>query len=852
MSLTLDGSTRFIGTEFIKLEVTGTSNLATEAYVLEQVASSGGGTSTTDLSGYYNLTQTNTLLDAKYSITETNTLLDAKYSITETNTLLDAKYNITAVNTLLDTKLNINNPQDMDGTLRIGHITGTSKIILNAVGSNGKDFYVNGDSEVNGNFLASSINSNSFIQGSSIISNSIETIGDVDMILKQNNENVLELKTDDRIVANKVIQCGSNLKTQEVDTIAPLDMILKVSGDSFLELKTDDRIVANKLIQCGGNIKTQEIDTIAPLDMIIKRGGVTEIEVKNNETQFNCDITLNGFTVKSNAFDTTGDVLMEIKRNNDPYITLETDDTISIPKVATFSNNVLCNDIITCDNFDSRSGSTTSSYIMNESTGEIKFYVGSPTSPDTTTNLVMTLQNNLITFHKPTSPEIGGTVDDSNYVKKTGEAGQLVTGSFEFQGTTAQTFKFSMGGPSTFAQYRRFEIYNSEIVSYRVIKCTNALGLQSNLINSYTDTDLVFQRNGVEYMKLSTSATVDISDTVRLRSNNYDSVGNADVSFKRNFIDFLYLRNNEVETASSITLNSSSAKMDTINTTGDNDMVFQRNGVEYLKLVGATNIVDVGTSIALSSNYLYCNYLRSRSILTNDMVFEGANTTGSGYTEFMRYRKGEEDVMFSKDAYILQTNRFYFHKGTNVNSYIASSNIAGVNHTNFYNEDPNGDLRFFANNGIRLYITPSKVSVPPPYTLEGDLVDTSDKTKKYDIKSIEHNFTDIMKQIEPKTFKMDEEKEIGITRNHIGFIADEIKEVIPTDWENIVMTDDEDIKKLSYVKMGCITWGAVREIFNENEQMKNKIEHLESRLFEVENIITDLTKPKAKSKAKAK
>ena len=42
-------------------------------------------------------------------------------------------------------------------------------------------------------------------------------------------------------------------------------------------------------------------------------------------------------------------------------------------------------------------------YVMNESTGEIKFYVGSPTVPDATTNFVMTLQNNLITFHKPTS-----------------------------------------------------------------------------------------------------------------------------------------------------------------------------------------------------------------------------------------------------------------------------------------------------------------------------------------------------------------------------------------------------------------------------------------------------------------
>ena len=37
-NLTLDGSTRFVGTEFIKLEVTGSRNLATEAYVRQQIS----------------------------------------------------------------------------------------------------------------------------------------------------------------------------------------------------------------------------------------------------------------------------------------------------------------------------------------------------------------------------------------------------------------------------------------------------------------------------------------------------------------------------------------------------------------------------------------------------------------------------------------------------------------------------------------------------------------------------------------------------------------------------------------------------------------------------------------------
>ena len=41
-------------------------------------------------------------------------------------------------------------------------------------------------------------------------------------------------------------------------------------------------------------------------------------------------------------------------------------------------------------------------------------------------------------------------------------------------------------------------------------------------------------------------------------------------------------------------------------------------------------------------------------------------------------------------------------------------------------------LIFFANGGVRLYVTP----------------------------------IEIVKQIEPKTFKMEDEKEIGITKNH--------------------------------------------------------------------------------------
>ena len=58
--------------------------------------------------------------------------------------------------------------------------------------------------------------------------------------------------------------------------------------------------------------------------------------------------------------------------------------------------------------------------------------------------------------------------------------------------------------------------------------------------------------------------------------------------------------------------------------------------------------------------------------------------------------------------------------------------------------------------------------------LSGELNDTSNKTKKNDIKDADYDFTEIVQRIKAKTFKLNNEKDIGIIKNHIGFIADEI------------------------------------------------------------------------------
>ena len=66
-------------------------------------------------------------------------------------------------------------------------------------------------------------------------------------------------------------------------------------------------------------------------------------------------------------------------------------------------------------------------------------------------------------------------------------------------------------------------------------------------------------------------------------------------------------------------------------------MIFSRNNIEYFRLDGANNIVNVETSKSLSSNYLYCNYLRTRTLATNDMIFEGSKTVRLKQTPVFLY-----------------------------------------------------------------------------------------------------------------------------------------------------------------------------------------------------------------------
>ena len=215
MSLSLDGHTSFIGTEFIKLLNTGTSDLATEEYVNNAVAEGGGGVQPEDV-----------------------------YTKAEADALLNAK-------------LNVNNPQDILGNLRLDPTNGLSKIILNAVGvPNDEDFYVNGNGYINGEMRASSLkcdNTLTFatIKGNFISNNDINT----DLKFQINSNDFITLSTaNDVIEVDKDIEMHSSvLKSDVLDTWSNASLQIRRNGTNYISLDGDDTISISRQSKIGSN-----------------------------------------------------------------------------------------------------------------------------------------------------------------------------------------------------------------------------------------------------------------------------------------------------------------------------------------------------------------------------------------------------------------------------------------------------------------------------------------------------------------------------------------------------------------------------------------------------------------------
>ena len=348
--------------------------------------------------------------------------------------------------------------------------------------------------------------------------------------------------------------------------------------------------------------------------------------------------------------------------------------------------------------------------------------------------------------------------------------------------------------------------------------------LKTNTINSHTNSNLVIQRSGSTLITLNSSNQIQLSGDLSLPTSNTQYIRFPNCNIRQGVATVVYFDFN-VDTAtgqyrffidSNTILNltpltttiSNTLEVNTINSNGDNDLVFQRNGTEIFKCetsagIDNNNIINVTpTGGGMSAVNVYCNSFKNRT-LTSDTVFYGANSAGDNRIEYMKWNRADQSLDF--------------------NAPIDNTNISII----------------------------------------GNIIDTtvSDERLKTNIQDVESNFTECVKNVKVKTFEYTDEK--FKNNDKYGMIAQDLRAHLPKECKNIVKEtkpkkdEGEAYLSINYMKLSVVLWGALQETLN-------KVEHLEASVYELQEELKEYKKqlshsesslgqsPKPKPKAKAK
>ena len=814
-TLSLDGNISYRGTEFIKLLNTGSSHLATQEYVDNAVANGGGGGGNGD--GY-------------------------------TQAEVDA---------LLNNKLNINNPQDITGNLRLDPTNGNSKIILNATSppNANDDFYCNGSAHINGTLRVSLLTSdgdvnadgvNADVFNSNVITNDIVfKHNDIEYMRFNVDDNVIDLSTDLDLQTSE-LACN-NFNCSDLN-----DVVFKIMADEYLRFQISDNTVR---VPNTRSFLSQDVylDNLRPLsfsnDVVFYSGNSTNdayeeyvrLDASDEKVNFSKNVDMNEDLIMKSTkvlyLDATSNLLRYITtRNDNGQDILELVNNKATNNQIRFTNNgstslivdnsflfserqIQGNNGLKVDYIDTRNTNTDFEFRRS---GAVAMTLKTGNQIELGGELKLPLTNQYITFNNCKIREGVAGLSFFDFVNED------TSGHFRFYLGVIDNanLKFTL-------QPTQINFYDHTIINDK-LEIIDGYGLESNLINSNGDNDVVFKRNDVPFMTLD-KFTEDVNGTPteieaiicskQLRANGQIRVNNLQINQFSSGVQYTDIRLENADsimrfyvgngtsaniqmTNAGIELNREttvgSLKTNTIDTTGDNDLTIRRNGTDVLNIFtytptnGPTIIVDAQSDCGISSSWLFANTFANRSANT-DTYFRGAISGGltSGKV-YMTYLHATETLDFDCD--IDNTGR----------------------------------------------------------AVIGNIFDTtaSDERLKKNIQDVESNYCNCVKNVKIKTFEYIDEKYKD--NDKYGFIAQHLRKYLPKEFENIVKEtkakkdEGEAYLSINYMKLSVVLWGALQETLN-------KVEHLESRLFELEDIVKEMrgkgkgeAKPKAKSKSKAK
>ena len=358
------------------------------------------------------------------------------------------------------------------------------------------------------------------------------------------------------------------------------------------------------------------------------------------------------------------------------------------------------------------------------------------------------------------------------------------------------------------------QLYTDKIDCQRNVILGTSYELQTNTINTNGDNNLVFQRNGSPYItfnsdRININQPLHLADTLFIDTVNKLSLkpsleGGVNIFDIRNLHPILdnpmirfrvgelggesivcEMTNNGVSFQRNVIVGTAyELRTNAIDTVNDNDLVFNRNDNEIMRFQNYTDVnsgnetyplINVEATARLSCNHVYITHILNRAGQF-DNTFQGSNAAGTARVEYMRWNYTDQSLDF--------------------NAPIDNTNIAVI----------------------------------------GNIVDTtvSDERLKTNIQDVERNYCDCIKNVRIKTFEYKDDK--YKKSDKYGFMAQHLQKHLPKEFNNIVKEtkpkkdEGEAYLSINYMKLSVVLWGALQETLN-------KVEHLESRLFALEDIV---------------
>ena len=425
-------------------------------------------------------------------------------------------------------------------------------------------------------------------------------------------------------------------------------------------------------------------------------------------------------------------------------------------------------------------------------------------------------------------------------------------------------------------------VNNTEVLSLRNHRFSS--GIDISVLDSYhQNTDMVFRRDGDLYMTFLTTDQIQFNKLIQFFNNsiNVNEIRNfatdEDIKFiheATTYLTYDYANDNLICKSGFLTVENSIGCNSFVNRiVGDVQFGYQGNAyLEYkntndeiwlnkptrinsaLNFSGGSNETVIYEATVLASNILYIK--NTQAIQTPEIVFQVGSTEVIDIEENTTRIKNKlsvenniiECLTYGSNVSIStavkfqkQGNDFITFENDNVNMIKpmegTTLNLTGKIDTlevecfSFNTDNTLANITFAYNNTTYMYY--HRIDNRFDYNVHlstgvnnvycNALFETSDKRLKENIEDVDEDCSDIVKKINVKTFNMkgDDQK-----KNHIGFIADELQELLPKKFEGVV-DKNGDYLGVNYGKMTAVLIKALQETLT-------KVEHLESSVYELQ------------------